>query len=62
MRIYNKHDIKTTKEYNHNCKITSAINVNEILVVGDERGKITLLYDYLTEKKNKKIHKVQSIL
>jgi WD40 repeat protein len=32
-----------------------------LLIVGDEKGKITLLYDYLNQGKSKK-NKIQSVL
>jgi hypothetical protein len=38
----------------HNTKITSALSIDQNLVIGDEKGKITLLYDYLLSAKNKK--------
>jgi hypothetical protein len=48
MRIYNKDNIAVFKDYQHTSAITSVISVDQMLIIGDERGKITLLYDYLS--------------
>lgn len=62
LRVCSKLDLNATKDYVHHCKISSVTNVNDSLVIGDERGKITLHYDLLAEKKTKKQQKVQSVL
>lgn len=39
-------------KYNASCGITAMIQVQDSLVIGDERGKITIVYQYFKQQSN----------